>query len=341
MNNIAELIYKSYEQNIEAPRLHLGCSMLGERCDRRIWLNFRNAVNQNFSGRILKLFKFGHDYEDTAIQELKAIGCKINSRQTRVDFGSHVSGSCDGIILGGLPGHENKTLLLEIKTSADKHFKELLKKGMKEAKPTHYIQMCCYGYGLQLNYGLYYAVNKNTSEIYTEVVKLDFDVAKKAIERGQKIALSDYLPEPISADSSWFECKMCSYHQFCFETHLTDSVSCRTCALSTANANSTFTCSKYDDYKIEAEYQRTGCEGHVLHPELTPWQRMESDNPHEAVYIIDNQFVRNGEPDERVYSSKEIIADPVACAHPDDTTEALRVVFDARLVDKNSVNPTF
>jgi hypothetical protein len=68
---------------------------------------------------------------------------------------------------------------------------------------------------------------------------------------------------------------------------------------------------------------------------------MESDNPHEAVYIIDNQFVRNGEPDERVYSSKEIIADPVACAHPDDTTEALRVVFDARLVSVNDKEPTF
>jgi hypothetical protein len=59
------------------------------------------------------------------------------------------------------------------------------------------------------------------------------------------------------------------------------------------------------------------------------------------VYIIDGQTVRNGEADERVYSSAEIIADPVACAHPDDTTEALRVVFEARLVDKNSVDPTF
>lgn len=211
-HDIANLIYKTYEETAEYPRPHIGCSILGDPCDRRIFLSFRHVVIPNFPGRILKLFKFGHDYEETAIQELKAIGCKINSRQTRVDFGSHVSGSCDGIILGGLPGYENKTLLLEIKTSADKQFKELIKKGMKEAKPVHYIQMCCYGFGLKLDYGLYYAVNKNTSEVYTEIVKLDFDVARKAIERGQKIALSDYIPEPLSADGSWHQCKMCEFH---------------------------------------------------------------------------------------------------------------------------------
>jgi len=339
--NIAELIYKAYEKKADSFREHLGASLLGHPCDRYLFLQFRWAVAPTFPGRMLLLFSRGNNEEDQVIKNLKLIGCAINERQNRVDFGSFVSGSCDGIITGGLPGYEKHKLVLEIKTYNKKSFDDLVKKGVALAKEQHFVQMQAYMLGLGIEKALYYAVCKDDDRIYTEIVKLDHALAEKYVERGKKIALSDYMPEPLSADPSWYQCKMCNFHQFCHETKLTKETNCRTCALSTANANSTFTCSKYDDYKIEAEYQRTGCEGHVLHPELVPWQRMESDNPHEAVYIIDNQFVRNGEPDERVYSSKEIIADPVACAHPDDTTEALRVAFDARLVSVNDKEPTF
>jgi hypothetical protein len=68
---------------------------------------------------------------------------------------------------------------------------------------------------------------------------------------------------------------------------------------------------------------------------------MESDSLHEAVYIIDGQPVRNGEPDERVYRSSEILANPMACAHFDETTEALRVVFEAKFVSANDEEPRF
>ena len=332
MNNIAELIYETYEKNKELPRQHLGCSMLGDPCDRKLFISFRHAVAESHPGRILKLFRFGHEYEDTAIRELREIGCKIINRQTNVDFGSFISGSTDGIIDGGLPGYEKERLLLEIKTHGDRSFKELVSKGVVLSKPVHHIQMVCYMYGLKLNRALYYAVNKNTSEIYTEIVEADDKLAEKYINRGKKIALSDYMPEPLSADPSWYQCRMCNYHDFCHNTKLTKEIHCRTCALSTANADSTFTCSKYDNHKIEFEYQVQGCESHVLHPCLVPWERTESTKDFEAVYIIDGQHVRNGEPDERVFSSKEIIADSSACARPDDVIDELREVFGAKII---------
>ena len=74
------------------------------------------------------------------------------------------------------------------------------------------------------------------------------------------------------------------------------------------------------------------CDGHVLHPDLVPYQRIESSSEYEAIYIIDGQHVRNGEPDERVFSSKEIIADPSACARPDELVDEIRNIFDGRII---------
>lgn len=340
-NYIAELIDTAHEKKADNHREHLGASLLGHPCDRYLWLTFRWAVKPTFPGRLLRLFRRGHNEEDTVISDLRLIGCALNERQTRVDFGSFVSGSCDGIITGGLPGYENQKLVLEIKTHSKKSFDELCKKGVALAKEQHYIQMQVYMYGLKIDQALYYAVCKDDDRIYTEHVRLAPDMAKKYVGRGQKIALSDYMPEPLSADPSWYQCKMCNFHEFCHETKLTKEINCRTCALSTATSDSKFLCSKYDNWEIAAEHQRTGCPGHVLHPDLVPYERAESDSAHEAVYIIDGQHVRNGEPDERVYSSAEIIADPHACAHADEVTEALRSTFDARLVSVNDEEPTF
>jgi len=340
-NYIAEQIDIAHEKKADGFREHLGVSLLGHSCDRYLWLSFRWAIASAFTGRMLRLFRRGHLEEETVIADLKLIGCALNERQTRVDFGAFVSGSCDGIITSGLPGYEKHKVVLEIKTHSKKSFDELCKKGVALAKEQHYIQMQGYMLGLGAELALYYAVCKDDDRIHTEIIHLDRQLAEKYVNRGKKIAMSDYMPEPLSADPSWYQCKMCSFYDFCHETKLTQQINCRTCVLSTANADSTFTCSKYDNYKIEPEYQRTGCEGHVLHPDLVPWERMESDSLHEAVYIIDGQPVRNGEPDERVYRSSEIIANPVACAHPDETTEALRVVFDAKLVNCGSQEPKF
>jgi CRISPR/Cas system-associated exonuclease Cas4 (RecB family) len=332
VHSIESLIYQSYQDNADPPRPHMGISQIGEKCDRKLWLGFRNVVSSKFPGRILKLFKFGHDYEDTVIKELKAIGCRIVHRQAKIDFGSHVSGSCDGIITN-VPGREKQTLLLEIKTLSDKSFNDLKKKKLQESKPIYWAQVHCYMLGLKLDRCLFYALNKNTSDIYTEIVKLDKEFAEKTVERAKRIALSDYIPEPISADPSWFECKLCSYHAFCHETHITDNVSCRNCAHSTSTEQSQFLCARNDNAEIPFEFQLKGCSQHVLHPDLVPWKRLPADNPHEALYLIDNVPVRNGEADTNVYSSAELLANPEACAHADAAVEELRSVFDARITE--------
>jgi len=332
-NNLSALIDQAHEKKADSFREHLGASLLGHPCDRYLWLSFRWAIAPTFPGRMLRLFRRGHNEEETVIADIKLIGCVLNERQTRVDFGEFVSGSCDGIITSGLPGYEKHKLVLEIKTHSKKSFDDLIKKGVALAKEQHFVQMQAYMLGLGIEKALYYAVCKDDDRIHTEIVKLDHALATKYVERGRKIAMSDYMPEPLSADPSWYICRMCNFHEFCHETKLTKESNCRTCSLSTANANSTFTCLKHDNSEIPGEFQRTGCESHCLHPDLTPWTRCESDSEFEAVYLIDGKHVRNGQPDTNVYSSKEIIANPGACANPDSVIEELRSELSGRLVD--------
>jgi len=334
-HTITNLVDKYHEAHQDKPRPHLGCSLLGHPCDRYLWLHLRHAVIEQFSGRMLRLFRRGQNEEETIVSDLKAIGLVITHTggdQSRVDFGSHVSGSLDGIVQSGVPEAPLRPHVLECKTHSKKSFDELVKLGVEKAKFQHYIQMQVYCLGKNIDRALYVAVCKDNDEMYSERIHLDKELAEKYIERGKAIALSERMPEPLSADPSWYLCKFCPAHDLCHKSKLTKEVNCRTCALSTPTADSKWLCSRHDNEEIPFEFQLEGCDGHVLHPELVPFQRKESASEWEAVYVIDGQEVRNGEPDANVFSSKEIIADPLACAHADDAVRDLRDAFEGRIV---------
>ena len=333
---IASAIDAWHETNAEPPRPHMGCSMLGHPCDRWLWLSFRWAVTPKFPGRILRLFRRGHNEEATVVADLRAIGVDVQNTgraQKRVDFGAHVSGSVDGIIESGVPGAPKARAILEIKTHGDKSFNDLKAKGVQASKPMHWVQMCVYGSGLNIQRALYVAVNKNTDEIYTEWLHLDAAVvAEKAVNRGRTIALSDRMPPPLSTDATWYECKMCAAHSFCHGTRLTQEVNCRTCAHATATPESTWKCERHQADGIPVEFQRAGCEAHALHPDLVPWQMGEAMDEWTPVYIINGQGVANGEGDANVYSSREIVSSAAACSSGDEMLAALRAGFGGEIV---------
>ena len=55
----------------------------------------------------------------------------------------HFGGSLDGVAKG-LPEAPKSPAILEMKTHNEKSFKELMSKGVKNAKPQHYAQMTVY-----------------------------------------------------------------------------------------------------------------------------------------------------------------------------------------------------
>ena len=333
-NSIQSLIDKHHEAIAEVPRPHLGASTLGHVCDRWLWLSFRWAVQPSFPGRILRLFRRGHQEEANIISDLRAIGIDVRkvSAQHRVDFGSHVSGSIDAIIDKGVPEAPKTKHIAEFKTASKKAFDDLEKNGVEKSKPEHFVQMQVYMAGTGIDRALYLTVCKDDDRIHTERVKFDKDVAGKAIARGQRIALNDRMPEPISSDASWYQCKFCDAHEFCHQSKTTKHVNCRTCALATPMPDSTWHCAKWDA-SIPLDSQRTGCEGHVLHPDLVPWQRKDGPDEFTDVYEINGVNLANGDPEqEGVWGSKELLANSDACASGDPLIAEMRKDFGGRIV---------
>ena len=180
-NSIVNLIDAHHAAGQGAPRSHLGASLLGKKCDRAIWLSFRWAVIEQFDGRVLRLFRRGHNEEEMILQDLRAIGIKISDKQAHVNFGYHVQGSADAIIESGVPEAPTKRHVAEFKTHNKRSFDDLLKKGsVAEAKPEHYVQMQVYMLGLGIDRGLYVAVCKDDDRMYVERVRLDKAVGEAA-----------------------------------------------------------------------------------------------------------------------------------------------------------------
>lgn len=316
-NDIVSLIDAAHEAREEKPRPHMGASILGHACDRWIWLSFRWAVRQKFPGRVLRLFRRGNMEERIFMDDLESIGVVFSKSQAYVNFGSHVSGSADAIIESGVPLAEKTRHVAEFKTHNKKSFDALDREGVEKSKPEHWAQMQIYMAGLNIDRALYVAVCKDDDRLYTERVKYDEQAATKLIERGKRLALSDRMPEPISADPSWYQCKFCPAHDLCHGSKLTKEVNCRTCANSTAQEGSTWRCERFDADGIPFDHQLTGCDSHVLHPDLVPWKLKDGPNEWTAVYVIDGQDVSNGEPDATIFASRELIANAMGCTNED------------------------
>ncbi len=306
--NFAELIDNYHAARPDRPRGHLGASMLGHHCERWLWLSFRWAVREKFEGRILRLFRRGHHEENWVISDLREIGVVVTETQRKVVFGCHVSGSLDGVVK-----LDRRSGVLEIKTHSKKSFDELQAKGVKEAKWQHYVQMQCYMKGTNNRFALYFAVCKDDDRIHTEIVDYDDEVASKYIERGHKITMAERIPPPVSTDPSWWLCKFCAAHSFCHKQEPTKYANCRTCCHVTPMANNTFHCGVWGN-AIPEDFQHEGCDSHVIHPDLVPWEMRSHDDGRHVDWLIDGQWVKNG-PDGM--KSREILANPAALNSPE------------------------
>lgn len=328
IHTIASMIDQYHASKPSKPRPHMGVSLLGHHCDRWLWLNFRWVVVEDFEGRILRLFRRGHKEEDVIISDLRSIGVDIRSSQRRVDFGNHVSGSLDGVIEKGVPEAPKARHVAEFKTHSKKSFDDMEKNGVEKSKPQHFVQMQVYMHGTSIKRALYLAVCKDDDRIYTERVRYDKKVAEDAIIRGKRIAMADRMPEPCSADPSWYQCKFCPAHSFCHKAEPTKRVNCRTCAHSTAMADSTWRCERHDADNIPEDFQHQGCADHILHPDMVPWVMEGSDDGHSVKWKIGDKWVVNGEGG---YKSSEIIANAEVLDDP--AVLAVKALFpDAEVV---------
>lgn len=334
MSRIVELIDEYHRKTTDTQRGHMGGSLLGHKCERYLWYMFRWTFKENFSGRMRRLFRRGQLEERIIVSDLRKINIdirEVGDNQSKVDFGSHVSGSIDGVIYRGVPGHEDEKFIAEFKTHNKRSFDAVARKGVQETKPQHYAQMQLYMLGKKIHKALYVAVCKDNDEMYTEIVEFDQQFAERLLRKGEHITLSHEAPPRISDDPSWFVCKQCPAKHICHDKEPTKQINCRTCDHARPQPNGTWDCARFDAEGIPEDFQRKGCEAHVLHKDVVPWTRLDSDDPKEAVYEINGKFIRNGEGDANTFASIELVSNLDACVNPDPEVMDIRFQFKGKI----------
>jgi hypothetical protein len=244
-------------------REHLGASVIGHSCNRYIWYHFHWFKPERFVGRLLRLFNRGHDEEPRIRYLLQGIGFEFyqteNGKQTRIsDIEGHFGGSSDDIARCSRLGLDWS--LIEYKTSGTgAGFNKLSEVGVAGAKERHFIQMSIYGYKLGLRYAVYITVNKNDDDLYVEIVELDWELAKREIEKAQELIILNNPPKRISEKRNYYICNQCPMQSICHDGDtFAVSHNCRSCKNSKPIENAQWFCSHWNT-TIPTEAVIKGC----------------------------------------------------------------------------------
>ncbi len=292
-------------------------------CDRKLWLGFRMASPVHFPAQTLRTFDIGHALEDSMVKWLESTGAKVGMREERLKnrYGTTL-GLIDGIVV-----KEGEFMLLEMKTTKNKKFREWLKKGVPD---NYFAQVNLYMHasrqlsqkGNMLTKCLFVVVNKDTSEIHTEVVDYDHVYAEGQTFRVENLIASDAYPAP---QKDW-TCSFCDHKAVC-EGEVLPEINCRTCAMVSVE-NGVFTCPFGDSV----------CERHVFHPQIMEGMGYTMQSVDNETMVVEYQDFCMGvpgasHPTKPVFNSFEMKRSLDMRLLEDPTYMAICATFDARPVD--------
>ena len=211
---------------MQEKRTYLGASMIGDECIRKVQLQYLGH-EPTITAKQVRTFDIGHRLEDLVIHWLRIAGFYVITRDDNDEqFGfstadGKIAGHVDGIIQA-FPKEINgcNHSLLEIKTMNNKNWNDTAKRGVLVSKPIYYAQVQLYMAYMpgEMQQCLFVALNKDTSELYFEMIAFDADAAQKYSDRAAQIIKASEKNELlpcISNDPSFYLCKMCSFGEQC------------------------------------------------------------------------------------------------------------------------------
>jgi hypothetical protein len=230
-------------------RSHLGASVIGDDCARKLWYGFHWTTPVAHSDRILRLFNRGHLEEPRFAAMLGAAGIKLYQykepgKQFQIALhGGHFGGSLDGVA-EQIPDVDDPALT-EFKTHSKESFAKLAGRnwldhvrdpgsnaftgdGVRLSKFQHYVQMQTYMLPYQLKHGLYLAVCKDDDSLYGEIIAADPAISGAFANRAREIIFAQEPPRRIKNDPSWWQCKFCDKAPVCYGK-AEPARNCRTC----------------------------------------------------------------------------------------------------------------
>lgn len=272
-------------------------------CDRAIWYQLRwSAPPEEPAGPRQRRFRTGEAYEHWLLGDLATAGVTVwtidetTGQQFRIELADGwLRGKVDGVAQG-VPEAPAAAHVIECKSHNERSFKELVKKGVREAKPEHYAQCQLYMHGLSLTRCLYLAANKNTDEIHAERIEYD-PVFCLAIEaRIARIVETDRAPARAHDDitsKAAFACAWCPSKGLCHEGQFA-RFNCRTCLYAELQPGANVRCTKLEK-GLSYDEQQAGCPAHRYLPDLVPGDQVDVVGDDVVVYRMkDGREWRDG-----------------------------------------------
>ena len=181
---------------------------------------------RDFSANTLRIFQFGHEVEDSVAQWLKNANFDLRTEDKKGEqFGfsiadGEIKGHIDGVICGG-PVDMGYPCLWENKSANDKKFREFMMKGVARTNPVYAAQIALYQAYMNLTEHpcLFTVLNKNTSQIYYELVPFDKvlaqEISDKAVNILEATKANEILPR-VAFSRDFFDCKWCEFQDRCW-----------------------------------------------------------------------------------------------------------------------------
>ncbi|TQV76646.1 hypothetical protein FLL45_01420 [Aliikangiella marina] len=373
--SVIDLLDASMERinRSEVPRGHLGMSQIGKEDERTLWLDFHWCLPRNHPARTLRIFSLGNLLEDEIIRLLKEVtqedaktlgldvwgdeearkekrfnvievdpdtGHQINFKM----LGGHFAGSCDGVIQG-LP-NTDKWAVLELKSAKDDRFKNFKDHGIKATSPEYWGQVQCYMAKTNLDRALEIVYNKDTSELYCEVIKFEKFAWAGLKDKAERILEAIIPPESSYPNRNYFEIKNYKsedYQAVYWGDMLPERAHCRNCRHSQPileGQDATWFCKRHESALKSTADQWKGCKQHSWIFDLVPLTFIQEHSidvveyktpKGKPVYNVPND---EGFEHDEAFTSEELIA--LSEKDPDELLEneqflSLRGYMGARL----------
>lgn len=219
-------------RDAEPARDYLGASILGDVCERAIqYRHMRMPVDpgKGFPPRVLRCFDRGRWAEDYAIKLLKTSGWVLLENDPGTgeqwafeELGGRVKGHADGVLV--MWRGEGTPLIplpavWECKCLNNKSWSKSKRDKLRVAHPRYFGQMQLYLSGLNLQRGLFTAINADTMEMHHELVAYEPAAHQALLARAWRILnacdMGEMLPRGL-ADPTRFECKCCDWSEQCW-----------------------------------------------------------------------------------------------------------------------------
>lgn len=207
---IKELVNKYMGLDDGLLRDYIGASSVGGACDRAIWYEYK-GYKSKFGEKTKMTFEIGKSIEEIVLRVLELEGGMIERPlQFKEESLPLFRGTCDAVI-----EIEGERVILEIKSASDSNFSKMARQTIAIANTRYWDQAQSYMGMSGIHKCIFLVVNKNTSDIYEELVAFDKFHYQSLVEKARVISKCEKEPARINESPLFYLCKMCGFKDAC------------------------------------------------------------------------------------------------------------------------------